>query len=244
MAVLLILAWVYLHSIRLPVTWPWVLGYAAIIAGVSELIYYGSQLIDDSLPIHIEVLLPAFVLGCVIAHPPGHDPHVDDAREGHQEGPESESEQRVSTIVSACFMVLVGLSMPAIFGSQATVTETVTGSQPMPGWGIIALHVIAVTIISNLGKMFPLFCYRKEATWRERLAVSVALWPRGEVGAGVLIVSLSYGIGGPVLTVALLSLALNIALTGFFILWVKHLLAAGAPVSSSSAGGPPSSEVG
>ncbi len=41
-----------------------------------------------------------------------------------------------------------------------------------------------------------------------------------------LIVSLSYGIGGPILTVALLSLALNISLTGLFILWVKRLLTA------------------
>ena len=66
----------------------------------------------------------------------------------------------------------------------------------------------------------------KEATVRERLAVAVAMWPRGEVGAGVLLVSLAYGIGGPVLTVAMLSLALNISLTGVFILIVKRLLAA------------------
>ena len=161
--------------------------------------------------------------------PPGHDPHSDDAREGHQEGPESELEQRVSTIISACFMLLVGLSMPSIFTSSAGSAETVTGSQPMLGWGTIVLHVFAVTVISNLGKMFPLFCYRNEAKWKERLAVSIAMWPRGEVGAGVLIVSLSYGIGGPILTVALLSLTLNISLTGLFILWVKRLLPADEP---------------
>ncbi len=226
MAVLLLFGWKYLHCIRLPVAWPWVLGYAAVITGISEAIYHGSTLLDDTLPIHIEVLLPAFVLGCVMMRPPGHDPHSDDAREGHQEGPESELEQRVSTIISACFMLLVGLSMPSIFTSSAGSAETVTGSQPMLGWGTIVLHVFAVTVISNLGKMFPLFCYRNEATWRERLAVSVAMWPRGEVGAGVLIVSLSYGIGGPILTVALLSLALNISLTGLIILWVKRLLTA------------------
>jgi hypothetical protein len=133
-------------------------------------------------------------------------------------------------------MVLVGVSMPAIFISSDAGAETVTGSQPMPGWGIVAVHVLAVTVISNLGKMFPLFCYRKEATWKERLAVSVALWPRGEVGAGVLIVSLSYGIGGPILTVALLSLALNISLTGLFILWVRHLLS-GTQASPAAAEG-------
>ena len=44
------------------------------------------------------------------------------------------------------------------------------------------------------------------------------------MGAGVLVLSLSYGIGGPIVTVAMLSLALNLALTGVFILVVKKLI--------------------
>ena len=91
-------------------------------------------------------------------------------------------------------------------------------------WGWIAIHVIIVTLLSNLGKIFPLFCYRKEAHWKERLALSVGMFPRGEVGAGVLIISISYGIGGPMITVAMLSLALNLLLTGVFIVAVKKLL--------------------
>jgi hypothetical protein len=51
------------------------------------------------------------------------------------------------------------------------------------------------------------------------------MFPRGEVGAGVLVISLSYGIGGPIITVALLSLAVNLLCTGLFILVVKKLLA-------------------
>ena len=50
------------------------------------------------------------------------------------------------------------------------------------------------------------------------------MWPRGEVGAGVLVLSLNYGIGGPIVTVAMLSLALNLALTGVFILIVRKLI--------------------
>jgi len=50
------------------------------------------------------------------------------------------------------------------------------------------------------------------------------MWPRGEVGAGVLVLSLSYGIGGPIVTVAMLSLALNLVLTGVFIVVVKKLI--------------------
>ena len=96
----------------------------------------------------------------------------------------------------------------------------------MPGipWLVIALHVLAVTILSNIGKMYPFFCYRNEADWRQRLALSIGMWPRGEVGAGVLVLSLSYGIGGPVVTVAMLSLALNLALTGVFIYLIKKLI--------------------
>ena len=64
MALLLWIGWRWLHRMRLPVTWPWVLSYATVITVVSELIYRSSKLIDDIVPIHIEVLLPAFVLGC------------------------------------------------------------------------------------------------------------------------------------------------------------------------------------
>jgi Kef-type K+ transport system membrane component KefB len=226
MVVLLWLAWKYLHKTRLPITWPWVLTYAAGIAAVSEVIYKTSLLFDDIIPIHIEVLLPAFVLGCMMARPSGHDPHCDDCREGHQEGPESPEEQKVATIVSAVFMVLVGLSMPPIVLGSGT-------------WQAIAFHVIAITLLANLGKMFPLFVYRRDAHWKERLAICVGMWPRGEVGAGVLIISISYGIGGDILTVAALSLALNLLLTGVFIVIVKRLLATAPQVRpAESTSGP------
>jgi hypothetical protein len=61
-----------------------------------------------------------------------------------------------------------------------------------------------------------LLCYRKEARWNERLAICIGMWPRGEVGAGILIISLNYGIGGPFVIIAMLSLALNLLLTGLF----------------------------
>jgi len=99
----------------------------------------------------------------------------------------------------------------------------VTAVQPPMSWAQIVMHVLIITIISNIGKMFPAFCYRREAHWRESLALSIGMWPRGEVGAGVLVISLSYGIGGPIVTVAMLSLALNLLLTGVFIYIVKQL---------------------
>jgi len=232
MIVLLWLAWRYLHVLRLPTSWPWVLGYALTIAGASEAIYRFSKVLDDTVPIHIEVLLPAFVLGCMLARPTGQNPHRDDTRDGHQEGPESPTEQRVSTIVSAAFMVLVGLSMPQVIGAPAMVDDasaaavgTLASLTPDISWGPIALHVLLITVLANLGKMFCVLCYRRDATLRERLAVAIGMWPRGEVGAGVLVLSLSYGIGGPVVVVAMLSLALNLLLTGVFIWIIKRLLA-------------------
>jgi Kef-type K+ transport system membrane component KefB len=124
-------------------------------------------------------------------------------------------------------MVLVGLAMPLIVAGSAESTSSAVSAfigGAWPGWPMIMTHVLVITVISNIGKMFSLLCYRREASFRERLAVSIAMFPRGEVGAGVLVISLSYGIGGPVVTVALLSLALNLILTGFFIAAVKKLI--------------------
>jgi Kef-type K+ transport system membrane component KefB len=240
---LLWMAWRYLHVIRLPRSWPWVLSYSVAITAVCEGIYHASKVIDDSAPVHLEVLLPAFVLGCVMARPSGHGAHDE-----HHVGPEHITKKLAATIVSACFMVLVGLSMPAIRGETAAPVpeevapsataeekaalsftgvahEVLVAKAAFPGWGVIALHVLAITVISNLGKMFPLFCYRREAHWKERLALSIGMFPRGEVGAGVLVISLGYGLGGTALTVAVLSLGVNLLCTGLFILWVKGLLA-------------------
>lgn len=197
-------AWTYLHRFRLPQTRPWLLAYAVGLAVISEIIYYATDTIYK-VPIHIEVLLPAFVLGCVMASPD----KKDQTAECHQE------EGPFDVGVSAAFMALVGLSMPAIAWQELTAGG---------GLSLLFMHVMAITFLANLGKMFPAFCYRQEASWRQRLAVAVGMWPRGEVGAGVLILSLSYAVSGPMVSVATLSLALNLALTGLFIAVVKWLL--------------------
>ena len=258
MAALIFIAYYWLHQIPLPVTWRWVLFYSTVIVGLSELFYAASKIVDPSVPIHIEVLLPAFVLGCV-ARP------IQVARAANPKFVERAlhkllargEEKRAATWISAAFMMLVGLSMPTIFGGadlehpapstasmeaaapttpvapaqQSIQASTVTGSQPSMGWEMIAVHVLLLTLLSNLGKMFPALCYRREAHWRHRLGLAIGMWPRGEVGAGVLVLSLSYGIGGPVVTVAMISLALNLALTGIFIVFVKKLIA-GVPESA------------
>jgi Kef-type K+ transport system membrane component KefB len=233
MGAVLWVAWRYLHRCPLPVTWPWVLSYAIGITLLSEGMYMVSHAIDATVSVHIEVLLPAFALGCILARPPGSDPHRNDALEGQQMGPESPSEQRVATLVAALFMVLVGLSLPPLTEEAAatpTLQQTVSAAQPMPSGWTVAGHVLAVTGLANLGKMVPAFCYRQEASWKERLALAIGMWPRGEVGAGVLVVSLGYGLGGPMLTVAMLSLALNLVLTGAFILLVRRQVTRSLPL--------------
>lgn len=228
MLVQLWIAWQFLHRIRIPVTWPWVMGYSLLITAASEAVYWSTKIVDLRVPIHIEVLLPAFVLGCIMARPQGASPHVSDALPGHQEGPESPVEQRASLIISACFMLLVGLNMPLLFSTAAPASATVTAAMPsLAPWPLLG-HVLALTILINLGKMVPAFCYRKQAHWKERLALAVGMCPRGEVGAGIIILSLSYGIGGPVVSVAVLSLALNLLLTPFFV-WIVNALIRSAP---------------
>lgn len=229
MAVLLYLAYRYLHEVRWPTGWKALFTYSVVIVAVCEGFLLGSELIDPDVPIHMEVLLPAFALGCMLARP--HDAHpahgttatadVAGAEAHHELAP---ADAHAHKIVSAAFMVFVGLSMPHLGGSSSGGGDSATGEAM--GWGTIALHVIAITIISNIGKMFPALCYRREVGWRTRLAVAIAMFPRGEVGAGVLVVSLSYGISGGRITVALLSLALNLLLTGGFIALVIRLLKA------------------
>ncbi len=110
---------------------------------------------------------------------------------------------------------------------------SVSAAQPPLSWGVMAGHVLALTVLANLGKMVPALCYRREVHWRQRLALAIGMWPRGEVGAGVLIVSLGYGLGGPMITAAMLSLALNLVLTGAFILMVQWLVTReGTPTSA------------
>lgn len=211
-AILLFIGVRYYRKIDLPSSWKWVLFYSILITGLSEIVYFYTKDPSTLIGAHIEVLLPAFILGCLLKV---HD-HEQVAMPG-EDLPGESVEERAGLIISSAFMLLVGLSMPSAFGEHPVVATDMS-------WSEVALHVIMVTVLSNVGKMFASFCYRKEASLKERIAVSISLFPRGEVGAGILAVSLSYGIKGPFVAIGFLSLALNLVLTGFFILVVKRLL--------------------
>jgi hypothetical protein len=138
---------------------------------------------------------------------------------------DSPRERAASSGISFLFMFLVGLSMPLFIGldtSSAAGAASVTGSQPMMSWGVIALHVVAVSFLSNIGKLVPMFFYR-DRKWSERLALSIGMFTRGEVGAGVIFIAIGYNLGGPALVISVLTLVLNLILTGIFVVWVKKL---------------------
>ncbi len=207
---LLWFGWKRLNRYDIGQGWPALLLWSVVIFGATQLIYLLSKYYyGEQGSIHIEVLLPAFVLGMVMK------PQYND----------SWADRRASSAVSFLFMFLVGLSMPLFvdMGSDAAAASTsVTASQPMMSWGMIALHVVAVSLLSNAGKLFPVFFYR-DRKLSERLALAVGMFTRGEVGAGVIFIALGYNIGGPALVISVLTLVLNLVLTGVFVLWVKRL---------------------
>jgi hypothetical protein len=160
-------------------------------------------------PIHIEILLPAFILGMIMK-----------TRESH-----SKSDEMASSVISYLFMLLVGMSAPLFVGVDfsAAAGDCMIGSVGEMGWGEIAIHVLICTALSNIGKLLPMFFYR-DRSLTERLALSIGMFTRGEVGAGIIFVSLGYGLGGPLLAISLLTILSNLILTGGFVIIVKRLV--------------------
>lgn len=209
--ILLMIGWKKMGAYNIRQDWKAILVYAVITFGITQVIYLASKhFYGEEASIHIEVLLPAFVLGMIMKHK-----HID-----------TKTEYNVSTGISFLFMFLVGVSMPVFFGvdfaKQAADATTITGAQPMMSWTMVAVHVVAVSLLSNVGKLFPLFFYR-ERRKRERLALSIGMFTRGEVGAGIIFIALGYNLGGPALMISVLTIVFNLILTGIFVVWVEKL---------------------
>jgi Kef-type K+ transport system membrane component KefB len=201
---LLVAAYRFLHVIKIPTSRLWLLGYALVLT-------FATEMFEKATFINIEIILPAFVLGCMLANP--HNPKKAYLHR-HEHSfiePEKRSEKLFDDVMKFGYMVLVGCSLPKISLGTTTIA-------------FLAFHVLVITFLSNLGKLYPMLCYKQEASFRERAALSVAMWPRGEVGAGILIISMNYALPTVVLQLAQLSLALNLALTGVFIYFVIWLL--------------------
>ena len=208
---LLSFGWRQLSKYNWRQDWKAILFYSTLVFVATQSLYLISKsLYGEEGSIHIEVLLPAFILGMIMKHREIDTP----------------MERKVSTGISFLFMFLVGMSMPHFIGVNFAETQTgeysVTGSQEMMPWGGIALHVLIVSLLSNIGKLFPVFFYR-DRKFSERLALSIGMFTRGEVGAGVIFIALGYNLGGPALVISVLTIVLNLILTGIFVLWVKKL---------------------
>ncbi len=210
--VLLALGWRKLDCYDVRQDWKAILAYAVVVFGLTHALYQLSEWLipGEHNGIHIEVLLPAFVVGMIIKH----NPVI------------NRTEERVESSISYLFMLLVGLSMPLVIGAQAhshpETESAISLAIPVMHWHEIAFHVLCVTLLSNIGKLMPLLFYRDRSI-SERLAVSVGMFTRGEVGAGVIFIAISYGIGGSALIISALTLVLNLILTGVFVMWVKVL---------------------
>ncbi len=203
-AAMLYVGYRYLHQFKLPTTRPWLLTYAFILASVTELFAQATL-------INIEILLPSFILGCVLYNSHSDQNSLIKRLGNFFKESEIAFEKKFDAILKFAYMFLVGCTLPKI--SLGTTSLA-----------FLAFHTLLLTFLSNLGKLYPMFCYKKEASLRERAALSVALWPRGEVGAGILIISANYTIAPIVLQLAQLSLALNLTLTGLFIYIVIWIL--------------------
>jgi len=321
MMILLAFAWCYLHRLKLPHSSGWSLVYAAVVTAFCYGLYKVTKYHLPMEALHIEVLLPAFVVGCMIDTPcarhelqlqrqatmsrletkrqksalsdkmrlagicasennvnaavpqriaagvelpqrivsggwvvdeaaaagncrpevPGEK--ADNDSQGSKESTctrrskqstgsrlsrhgvdvdkmhphDSAWEHNVQTSISMVFMVLVGLSMPPLLGKNAKGDSSMSA-------GLIAAHVFVVSLLMVIGKMFPIVCYRDEASWQERLALCMGMCPRGEVGASIIVISLELGVEGPAVIISMCALVINLVLSGGFIGSVKLLL--------------------
>ena len=205
---LLWVGWKKMSTYTLRCDWKSLLLYAILTYGATYLIYIlTNHFLGEEGSVHIEVLLPAFVLGMVMKHSTCM----------------SKDDDRAASFISLLFMLLVGMSMPLIHVEDVVEeSASVIATLAMPGWGTIALHVVAVSLLSNVGKLVPMLFYRDHSL-KERLALSIGMFTRGEVGAGVIFIALGYHIGGPILLISVLTLVLNLILTGGFVAIVKRL---------------------
>lgn len=210
--ILLYFGWKEMGKFNIRQDWIAIIFYSVAIVSLTWALHFiTSSFLGEDEGIHIEVLLPAFVLGMLMR-----PVHID-----------SRAERGVSSGISMVFMLLVGVSMPVFIGDHSIADEikegaSLLGSQPMIPMGRILVHVIIVSVISNIGKMVPVLFYR-ERLIEERLALSIGMFTRGEVGAGIIFIALSYNIGGPALIISVLSIVLNLILTGIFVIWVRKL---------------------
>src|SRR3989338_224385 len=126
---LLFAAYKWLHQVRLPIGKLWLFIYGVILT----LLSVG---LERTTHVHLEVLLPAFALGCILFNP--HDPNLpqEHAHEHQFLEPDNGFVRLVDRLVKSAFMFLFVLSLPKIVLAETSL-QTVL-------W-----HVFLISLLSN-----------------------------------------------------------------------------------------------
>jgi Kef-type K+ transport system membrane component KefB len=201
---LLLFTYRYRHHFVIPLSTVLMFSYGFVIWSLVFLVWQVFHL-------HVGVVFPAFCLGCMIR--PGKELFF------------SEREEQASSwdfdhLIKAIFMFGIGLSIPQIHWVA-------------DHYDMLVVHVLAITVLSNLGKGVIALFYRKEATLRERIALGIAMFPRAEVGAGILLMAIKTNLGMDIISISGIALGLNLLLTGLFIFFVRRLICLSRPKSLS-----------
>merc|ERR1711874_165671 len=104
----------------------------------------------------------------------------------------------METFMGCAFMFFVGLSMPGLTSLNGMSTTAVI------------FHVTALNLLMLLGKMVIYFFYSNETNKTMRLALSLAMCPRGKIGAAYL-------------GIVVLTVIMNLVLSCGLIVYVKKL---------------------
>jgi len=219
---LLTIAWFNMHKFVIPHSWPWVLMYAFIIGTALWLLEGLTREYPNCTYIFvIAVLIPSFTLGCIT-----YDPKMETSQSykhieielteefiERQEYIDSHA-PCMETFMGCAFMFFVGLSMP---GLTALHGMTVTA---------VIFHVTAINLLMLLGKLVICLFYASETNKTDRYALGLAMCPRGEIGASVIIITiqtLSGRINAAYLGIVVLSVIMNLVLSCGLIVYVKKL---------------------
>lgn len=169
----------------------------------------------------VEVLIPSFTLGCVT-----YDPKLETSQsythieiklteELIEKEEHADYAQCMETVMGCLFMFFVGLSMPSL-SELGNISRTA-----------VVFHVAMINIVMLLGKLLICFFYSNETNGLSRLALGLAMCPRGEIGASVVIITiqtLKGQIDVAYLGIVVLSVITNLVMSCVLIFSVKKLV--------------------
>merc|ERR1719453_596530 len=92
------------------------------------------------------------------------------------------------------------------------------------GWGIVIIHVVLLNILMLVGKLLICLFYADDTVRKQRFALGLAMCPRGEIGASVIIITiqtLTGHIDPAYLGIVVLTVIGNLLVSCLLIIYVK-----------------------